>query len=190
MNKSLLFALLAALAVTAHAQTSPAKKDLVARIIKLQQPGVEALGRSLVEQSALRFSQQAAMAVQGRVEPDKRQAVAKEIQADIRKYIDDAAPLARERALKLAPATIAPMLEAEFSEAELKELVAMMESPVNRKFLQFGVQVQRTLSEKLVEELRPQLEPKLKALEQTVSGRLGIPAGGDNKAPPAKAGGK
>lgn len=189
MNKSLIFALLAALAATAHAQTSPAKKDLVARIIKLQQPGVEALGRSLVEQSALRFTQQAAMAVQGRIEPDKRQAIATEIQADIRKYIDEAAPLARERALKLAPATIAPMLEAEFSEAELKELVAMMESPVNRKFLQFGVQVQRTLSEKLVEELRPQLEPKLKALEQTVAGRLGIAPGGD-KTPPAKAGGK
>lgn len=180
MHKSLVFVLIAALAGAAHADPA-AKKALVAKVIQLQQPGIESVGRGIVEQSALRFGQQAAMAVQSRVEPDKRQAVAKEIQADIRKYIDESVPLVRERALKIAPATIGPLLEAEFSEAELRELVAMMESPVNRKFLQFGVQMQRVLGEKLVEDFRPLLEPKLKALDQSIAGRLGIvaPAGGD-----------
>ena len=68
------------------------------------------------------------------------------------------------------------MLEEKFSEDELKQLIAIIESPVNRKYQAMGPELQRALGQKLVEEMKPALEPRLKALAQSVQGRLQPPA--------------
>ena len=66
------------------APTSAAKKELVARILKLQQPGLEATARRIVEQPAAQMLQQAGQAVQQRVPADKQESTFKELQADAR----------------------------------------------------------------------------------------------------------
>ncbi len=185
LNGGLLVAALA-LSPAAYAQSAPtssaplpataAKKGLAARIVKLQKPGIDMVARQLVEQPALQILQQANTVMQQRVAPDRRQAVAADIQADARKYAEDLAPLVREKATKLAPGVIQPMLEEKFSEDELKQLIAIIESPVNRKYQAMGPELQRALGQKLVEEMKPALEPRLKALAQSVQGRLQPPA--------------
>ncbi|MBL8331529.1 MAG: hypothetical protein JNM08_00420 [Rubrivivax sp.] len=174
-----LFATMALVAVSCGAiaqtpsapQSSPAKKELVARVLKIQQPGIELLARQLVEQPVGQMLQQLGPAMQ-RVAPERRQALAADIQADARKYADEMNPIVRDKALKLAPTVIGPMLEDRFSEDELKQLIALLESPVNKKFQSMGLDMQRALGEKLIAEIKPQVEPKLKALGQTVSGRM------------------
>ena len=174
------FALAAGLMATsllAHAQSapspsSPAKKELVAKIIKLQQPGIDSVARQVVEVPAMQMLQQAGAALQQRVSADRRQAVAADIQADARKYVEEMGPTARERATRLAPGIIAPILEEKFSEDELKQLIAIIESPVNRKYQALGAEMQKALTEKLVAEIRPTIEPKLKALNQSIGNRL------------------
>lgn len=178
-----LFALtLLALSVAAHAEVSAAKKELVAKVLQLQQPAIETVARALTERPAAMMMQQAGLALQTRVAPEKREAIAKEIQADLKKYVDDAVPLVRQRALKLAPTTIGAVLEEKFSEEELTQLIAIIESPVNRKFLQLGGEMQKALGDKLVAEMQATIDPKVKALEQSITKRLGLPA----KAPAAK----
>ena len=178
-----LFALtLLALSVAAHAEVSVAKKELVAKVLQLQQPAIETVARALTERPAAMMMQQAGLALQTRVAPEKREAIAKEIQADLKKYVDDAVPLVRQRALKLAPTTIGAVLEEKFSEEELTQLIAIIESPVNRKFLQLGGEMQKALGDKLVAEMQATIDPKVKALEQSNTKRLGLPA----KAPAAK----
>jgi len=94
----------------------------------------------------------------------------------------------RERAVKLAPSTIGTMLEERFTEDELKQLVAWLESPVNKKYSQVGPEMQNGFMKKLVEESRPMVEPRLQALEAKVRASLGVPAGGEPAASaPAKA---
>ncbi|HEY6133480.1 MAG TPA: hypothetical protein VIW70_05850 [Rubrivivax sp.] len=178
-----LAACLIAVTPLAGAQTpsSPAKKELVQKILVAQQAGIEAMGQQLAEQPAARLMQQVGPALQQRVPADKREAVAKEIQADFKKYADEAVPIVRERAVKLAPSTIGAVLEEKFSEDELKQVLAMLESPVNRKFQSLGGEMQRSLGEKLVADTRPMVEGKLQTLERSVARRLGIeppPAGG------------
>lgn len=177
----LLAALLAAVALgPLHAQTSssPSKKELVAKVLQLQQPGIDAMARALVEQPAAQMMQQAGPALQQRVPADRREAVGKEIQADVRKYIDETVPMVRERATKLAPSTIGAILEEKMTDDELKQIIAILESPTNRKFQSLAPEMQRTLTEKLVGEARPTVEPKVRALEQSIGRRLGIaPAG-------------
>jgi uncharacterized protein len=173
-------------AALAHAQTLPAapppagpstaKKDLAQKILLLQQPGLEAVARGLVEQPAAQMMQAAGRAIQTEVTAEKRQAVAKAIDDEVKKYLDDALPLVRERALKAAPSTIGATLEDKFSEDELKQLLAWLESPVNRKYQTLGVDMQKSFVQKVVADSRPLIEPKIQALEQKVRASLGVPA--------------
>ncbi len=184
MWKTLALSIALALSGTAHAQT---KKELVTKVLSLQQPGIEVAARQLAEQPAAQMMQRAAIVMQARVPADKREALAKEIQADAKKYAEEAVPLMRERAVKLAPLTIGPLLEERFTEDELKQLIAVLESPVSRKFQQLGTEMQRSLGDKLVTETRPLLEPKLKALEQSISKRLSASVGAGAASAPAAA---
>ena len=169
---------LLAVSLTVHAQSasappsSPAKKELVAKVLKLQQPGIDGVARQLTEQPVAQMMQQVGPALQQRVAADRREAVARDIQADARKYVEEIGPTARDKAGKLAPTVLGPILEEKFSEEELRQLITIIESPVNRKYQALGVEMQKTLAEKLVAEMRPVIEPKLRALQQTVAGRL------------------
>ncbi len=178
-------------AAAAQAESSPAKKELVGRILKLQQPGIENMARGLVEQPALELLGNAGTALPSRVAKDKQDAVAKEIQADVQKYMDETVPMVQSRAVKLAPSTIGTLLEEKFTEDELKQLVGIIESPVYNKFQRLGEDMQKALVEKLVTDTRATVEPKVRNLEQTVAKRLGVtsaPANSGNPAPrpPAK----
>jgi hypothetical protein len=161
-------------AFAAQAQTSPAKKDLVAKILKLQQPGIESMARGLVEQPAAELLSNAAGVLPGRVAKDKQEAVAKEIKGDVQKYLDEAVPVVQARAVKLAPTTIGALLEEKLTEDELKQVVAIMESPVYAKYQRMGEDMQKALVDKLLAETRGTVEPKVRTLEQTVAKRLGV----------------
>lgn len=169
----------------APAPASAAKKELVARTLQLLQAGVEAVGRQLAEQPAMQMQQAAANALR-QVPAERREALARDLEADLRKYAEEVVPLARERAVRLAPVTLGPLLEERFTEDELRQVVAMLESPVNRKFQQMFPEMQRALAQKLVAETRSEIEPKVRALEKTMSRRLGIgPAQGAASGAPA-----
>jgi hypothetical protein len=177
-QKSLLILAIAAAATTVHAQpaaTSPAKKELVARILKIQQSAIDNMAQALVQEPLTPLLERAEGALTQRVPAEKREAVAKGIQEDTRKYVDETVPLVRDRAMKIAPATIGPMLEEKFTEDELKQVVQMLESPVLAKFQAAGVDIQRALAEKVVADTRPQVEQRYRNLEDSIAKRLGVP---------------
>lgn len=202
-SKNLLGALLMCACALAQAQTpaaSPAKKELVQKLLTLQQPGIETAARSIVERPAAVMLQEAGRVLQTQIPPEKREAIGKTIEADAKRYVEEAFPPVRERALKLAPSTLGATLEEKFSEDELKQLIAWFESPVNKKFQAASGEMQSNFMQKLVADARPLIEPKLQALEQKVRTALGAPAAAapaDSSAtpkaaakPPAKAASK
>ncbi|MFY8117587.1 MAG: DUF2059 domain-containing protein [Roseateles sp.] len=155
------------------ASSSPAKKELVARVLQLQQPGLEAMSRAMLQQPLGQLMQGAGQALQ-QVPAEKREATAKAIEGEVKKFVDETAPLMRDRAIKLAPSTIGAILEERFSEDELRQLAAWLDSPVNKKYGQLGQEMQRALAEKLVADTRGTVEARLKTLEQSVMKQLGI----------------
>ena len=167
----------------AQGTPSPAKQALIQKALQLQQVGIEAVGSSLANQTASQVLQAAGQAV-GRLPAENRQAVGSEIQADVRKFYDEIAPVLRASAVKHAPSVLGTALDEKFSEDELKVLIAWFESPVSRKYAQLAGETQQALSQKVVAETRPQIEQKMKALEQTLSGRLNA-AGSGAPAPAA-----
>ncbi|MBC7437527.1 MAG: hypothetical protein H7332_15845 [Bdellovibrionales bacterium] len=160
--------------VGAQAQTTPAKKELAAKIVVLQQPGIEAVARNLAEQPAAQMMQAASNVLRTSTPPDKREALGAAIQADIKKYVDEAVPLVRDRAIKLAPSTIGAVLEEKLTDDELKQVIAILESAAFAKYQKLQGDMQNALTVKLVAETRPLVEPKIKALDQSIAKRLGL----------------
>jgi hypothetical protein len=138
-------------------------------------------------QPALQLMQQASVALQTRVAPDKREAIAKEVQADLKKYADEVGPVVRQQAVKLAPSTVGALLDQRFTEEELTQLIAIMESPVNRKYQQMGRELEKALTDKLIAETKAGVEPKVKALEQAIVKHLGLPPAAAASKPEAAA---
>jgi len=180
--KGWITAALLAGATLAHAQgasapaSSPAKKELVAKILQLQQPGVESMARQIAQAPVLQLLQEARTVLMTQVPPDKREAIAKEIETDAKKFVDEATPVIRDRAIALAPSTVGAIMEEKFSEDELKQLVAWLQSPVNKKYQQLGGEMQSALGQKLMAELAPVFDPKLAALRQRMQASFGTPA--------------
>lgn len=166
-----LIAMAALMAVgSVQAQT---KKELVAKLLQVQQTGIENVGRALAGQTSQRVLQAAGQAMP-RVAADKREAVGKEVQADVKKFHDEIEPMLRKRATDLGQATLGPVYEERFTEDELKTVIAWLESPVSKKFLQIDSELANTLAQKVVVDTRPSIEPKLKALEASLAKRLGL----------------
>ena len=173
MWQAMVMVVVMALGGTTHAQTQT-KKELVAKLVQVQQGGIENVGRALAGQTAQRALQAAGQALP-RVAADKREAVAKEVQAEVKKFYDEIEPILRKRATELGPAAVAPVYEERFSEDELRTVIAWLESPVSKKFQQLDSEMGNTLAQKVVADTRPTIDPKLKALEANLAKRLGIP---------------
>jgi uncharacterized protein len=193
MRRLLLPCLLVLCASAVHAQPSAAaaaatakpvaqmnKGELVARFVQLQQGQVQAVARNIIESPVQQMLAQVGGAVQ-RLPAEGREAVAKDVQAEVRKYFDDVGPILRDSIQRLAGPTIAPLLEERLTEDDLRQLITIFESPALRKYEQMAPDLQRQLAEKLLADARPKLEERFRTLGQSVSRRLSAaapPAGG------------
>ena len=174
-------------AAPAPIATSPAKKELVQKILQFQQPELENAARSVVERPAQAMLQQAAMAAQS-LSPEKREQAGRTIDADARKYAEDAYPLVRERALRIAPSTVGAALEEKMTEEELRGLHAWLTGPVNRKYQAIVPDMREAFLRKLLQESSPVIEPRAQALDGKIRAALGAPpANAGNGAAPAGA---
>ncbi len=171
MKRSMAWSVLLLAAAAAQGQT---KKELVAKVVQLHQQGIEQIGSFIADQTSQQMLQAAGQALPG-VAAERRQAVGREVQADVKKFYDEVEPLLRKRALELAPATVGPAYEDKFSEDELKTLIAWLESPVSRKYAEIDRAQGNALAEKVVADTRATVEPKIRALEATLAKRLGMP---------------
>jgi uncharacterized protein len=164
-------------AAPAWPQSSPAKKELVAKLLQMQRAGIEAMTRGLVERPAIQLTQEAGQIARTQVAADKRDALGKRIEARVRKYLDEASPLLRDRAIALAPTTLGSTLEEKFSEDELRQLIAWLDSPLNKKYNQIAQEMQGEFVRKLLADAAPSIEPKVQALNQDIRQYLGEAAG-------------
>lgn len=167
-------ATLALSALPAHAD----KKEQVQKILSLQQSGLDELAKSVAEQPARQMAGGVRQVMAQAVPEDKREATAKQVDAEIKKYVESATPIVRSAATKLTQSVVAPMLEEKFSEDELKQLVVMLDSPVLKKYQAAMPEFTQTLLEKLMTEARPQVTPKIQQLETNIRKILDTATGG------------
>jgi hypothetical protein len=159
-------------AAPAPAASSPAKKELVQRILKLQQGGVERLATAMTEEPAILLAERASQVIAAQVPKEKQEALAKEVQAELQKYLKDTVPQVRKSAQQLAPTTIGPLLESKFTEEELRQVAGILESPAYAKYQGLSSELQQALQVKLVADTRSTVEPRVQALEKAIGDKL------------------
>lgn len=186
MNKIKLALMTAALATSSFAMAQD-KAALIKQFVDMQRPGIEALARGLVEQSSAPIAQAGSQYLQTQVPADKREAAAKAADVELKKYFDDTYPMVRDKAVQLAPTTLGPLMEQTFSEDELRQLLAWINSPLSKKYQDLNPKMQTALTEKLVTETRAAVEPKMRALDTSVAQALGAPTTPPTDQPAAKA---
>lgn len=167
-------ATLALCSLSAHAD----KKEQIQKVLSIQQPALEDMARGVAEQPARQLAGGARQVLLQAVPEGKREATVKQVDAEIKKYLDSAIPSVRASAIKLAPGTIGPVLEERFTEDELKQLVGMLESPILKRYQAALPEMSNALLEKVVEDARPAVNPKLQAAEGNIRKILDTASGG------------
>lgn len=152
------------------AQVPAAKQELVSRVLQLWHP--ETIGESMLQQPVGDAVQQARAVLQGRVSPEKRDAAMKEIMGDARQFMEDNRPATQASAQKIVGTTVAPMLAERFTEEELRQIIAILESPVKKKFEAMVPELQKKLGEGVAADTRAVIDPKLQELQQRIGMRL------------------
>jgi hypothetical protein len=157
---------------TASAQSSASedKQKLVQRVLELWH--LEDTAIVMVQRPAADALQQSRIALQGRVAAPKQEVVLREIASEVQKYVDEATPIVRDNAKRLKAPVVAPLLAQNFSDDELRQLIALLESPVKKKFEQLVPQFERAFGEKVAADSRAAIDPKLHAMTQAVGLKL------------------
>jgi len=160
----------AAPAPAATAAIPPAKQALIDKILKLW--NIDSIGQSMLQAPVGDAVQQARAVLQGRASAEKRDAAMTDIVNEAQQFMNETAPLTRASADKLIPTTIAPLLAERFNEDELRQLVALLESPVKKKFEAMVPEMQKSLGEKVANDMGPVVNPKLQGLKERIGLRL------------------
>jgi hypothetical protein len=166
-------ALLTLSAACLHAHAAPvsaSKQALVDHVLKLW--NIDNIGQSMLQVPVADAVQQARAMLQGRAAADKRDAAMTDIVGEAKQFMNEATPITRASADKLIPTTIAPMLAERYTEEELKQLIAILESPVKKKFEAMLPEMQKTLGEGVATDTRAVIDPKLQGLKEKIGLRL------------------
>jgi hypothetical protein len=167
--------------VAAHAQTAapidPEKQKLIDHLLTIYHPET----RVIVEAQHVGTSamEQASIGLQGRVSKQKHEEAMKDIGTDVQKYVDTATPLVQNSAKKLVGPSVGPILAQNFSNEELKQLIAVFESPVNAKFQKLEPDMERAVGEKVTSDVGPELNKEITALKTSVGMKMRAAAAGN-----------
>lgn len=172
---------LAAFAGLAQAQFTPAsapattaaKKELINKLITIQTANAENMAKTLVSAPLGPMGQEVRIAIQ-QVPAEKREGVAKAIEAEVKKFGDETVPLVKERIVKVAPDVIGKTLDEKFNEEELRQLITWLESPLAKKFDAVSPEMGRALQERLLADMGPTLNTKLSTLRNNIVKHLGL----------------
>ena len=175
-------AVVAALAFSslAHSQASaPAapidaeKQKLIDHILTLWHPENGVV--MAVQRPASETMEKAHIALQQSHMPaDKVDKNMKDVSIDVQKYIDTATPIATASAKKHMATSVVPLLAQNFTNDELKQLIALLESPVKAKFEKVVPLVNATLGKQVQDEVGPTINKDIDAMTQAVGTKLRI----------------
>jgi len=174
-------AALLAFGAVAQAQTAAPidaeKQKLIDRLLTLWHPENEVIIQA--QRVGTNALEQANLGLQGRVSKERQDKAMKEIGTDVQKYVDTATPLVTTSAKKLVAPSVGPLLAANFSAEELRQIIAMLENPVKGKFEKLVPDMERAVGEKVSSEVGPQLNKEITTLKTNVGLKMRAAAAGN-----------
>lgn len=148
----------------------PEKEALVQHV--LDKLALESVGVQMLQAPVADMLQQSRVLIQTRVPADKQEAAMKDVTAEAGKFMQEEVPILRTSTQTIVQADVAPMLAQKFSADELKQLAAILDSPVLAKFEALVPDLKKTVGENLAKANQAQIKPKMADLQNRVGMRL------------------
>ena len=128
----------------------------------------------------------------GQMPAAKQDAAIKTLDAELKKYEADATQIITAQATKSKGDALVSAYAERFSEDELKQLVALMEAPIFKKYQSIAPELGNAYVKSIVDGARDRITQRSKAFDATAekitgSAPSGAPAGGPTSAPAAPA---
>jgi hypothetical protein len=147
------------------------KQKLIERLLQVYHPEADVMRR--VQAPADNAIEQTRIALQqARIPQDKIEKDLRDIVPDVQKYIDTTRPLVEASIKKNVTPSVAPLLAQQFTADELRQLIAVYESPVTAKFAKLQPQLEVAVGQKVHAEIGPEVNKNIDVLNKAVGLKL------------------
>lgn len=170
MATTQIFAADAAQKAQTEASAPKTKQQLIQRLLELWH--VEAVGVTMLREPVDNALRQARAALQARTTPEKRDEALKDIEGYAKELLEKLMPQVVGKAKELTKTTVVPILSEKMTEEELRQMIAILESPAKTKFEALIPEMQRALGKKLGEEQGKEIKPQMEELQQRIGKRM------------------
>jgi hypothetical protein len=188
MKKLITALAIAGLACSAavHAQTDP-KTELAKKVVALQQgPELDRLVGQLAGSTAQELIMKWGPQLEANVPKAKQKKASEDLNAELKKYADDASQLIGKQVGKVSTESLVPAYAERFTLEELQQIAAFFESPAIKKYQATAPELGNVFVQKLVEASRTDVVARIKQFDEAAVKIVGTaPAPGAAK-PPAK----
>jgi hypothetical protein len=151
------------------------KQKVIDRILEVFHPEIGVL--KAVQRPGLEAMQKSNIAMEtARVAPDRREKALKDISTDVQKYLDTTTPIATASAKKYTNPSVGPILAKNFTLEELRQLAALLESPLKARFEKLIPDMENAVGQKVQADIAPQVNQNVKAMTEAVGTKLRIAA--------------
>jgi hypothetical protein len=133
---------------------------------------MENVGMGMLQKPVVEALRQAQIVIDNRVPADKQKAAIAGITADASQFLEEEAPMVKASTKNVVDNSVVPLLAQRFTEDELKQLIAILESPVKAKFEAMAPEIEKTLGEGVAKANQAQINPKLTELQNKIGLRL------------------
>ena len=167
-----------------HAQTPVTKTEWAAKVVALQQgPELDRLVTQLAGSTVQELIGKWGPKLEAGIPKAKQQKASEELNAELKKYADDAAKLIAKQVSKVSAEQLVPAYAERFTLEELQQIATFFESPAIRKYQAAAPELGNVFVQKLIEASRADVGARAKQFDDAALKIVG-------SAPAAPAAGK
>jgi hypothetical protein len=189
MKKLITSLALAGLACTTAFQAHAAdpKTDLAAKVVRLQQgPELDRLVSQLAGGSTQELIANWGPKLEANVPKANQQKASEALNAELKKYSDDATKLISKQVSKVSTDVLVPAYAERFTLEELQQIAAFFESPAIKKYQSNSPELGNLFVQKLIESSRADVLARAKQFDDAALKIVGTTAAAPKSSQPAK----
>lgn len=170
-----------------HAQTTDAKTELAAKVVKLQQgPELDRLIAQLAGGTTQELIARWGPRLETNVAKANQQKASEALNAELKKYSDDTNQLISKQLSKVSTDVLVPAYAERFTLEELQQIAAFFESPAIKKYQASSPELGNMFVQKLIDASRADVLDRAKQFEVAALKIVGVPATAPKASQPAK----
>ena len=171
---------------TAMAQTANSKTELAARVVTLQQgPELDRLVAQLAGSTTQQLIANWGPKLEANVPVARREKASEELNAELKKYVDDASQLISRQVKKVSTDVLVPAYAERFTQEELQQIATFFESPAIKKYQAAAPELGNAFIQKLVEVTRADVVARVRQFDDAALKIVGNPSSTPSSEPKA-----